>query len=87
VNEPQTLSGDKPIHNWLNRLLAFCRSNTPLESPTLRLEKTANGFRYTVKDAGGGGSRENPKRTWVIRVNGVLRDVQIDAELPTAHET
>lgn len=61
------------------------RSNTPLESPTLRLEKTANGFRYNVKDVGGGAGEENPKRTWVIRVNGVLRDVKIDSDLPTEH--
>jgi hypothetical protein len=85
MNEPQRLAGGKAIHEWLNRLLAFCKSHKALESPDFRLEQTANGFRYRKKEEGGGSPEDNLKRTWVIRVNGVLRDVKINSDLPTEH--
>jgi hypothetical protein len=85
INLPQPPTGTKPIYQWLNRLVLFLRTLRPLESPDFRLEKTGDGWRYRAKESAGGTSGSE-YLTWRVRVNGVVKDVEIDSKPPTPIE-
>ena len=82
INTPQAPSGNKPLNHWLARLLAYVKALRPLESPDFTMEQTADGWRYRLKNQGSGAGTNN-YLTWRVRVNGVLKDVEIDSKPPT----
>jgi hypothetical protein len=80
MEPPQILPGTSPVQRWLNRLRIYVRSLRFNDSPDFITQRTPNGWTIRLKDSGS--AAKNNYLTWRVRVNGVLKDVDIDSTPP-----
>ena len=52
------------------------------DSPDFITQRTPNGWTIRLKDTKGASNPRDTYRPWTVRVNGVLKSVNIDSGLP-----